>query len=262
MPWETIAKNLGVRGSQIVRGGFDKLMAALGLVSGPRSSTFTIAFVALAAKMAKADGVVSPIEAQTFKEIYEVAPSERDHVMRIFGLAAADTAGFEVYARQIAKALADEPKLLRDVFDGLFYIAAADGVLHPAEDAFLRDVGKIFGLTDHEYRTIRATFIQGPRARSGARWDSSGNSETSPDGGPYQVLGLSPGASDEAVKARHRALARDLHPDSLTARGVPPQFHAASERKLAVVNAAYDAIQKERGLKSSGGTSDREKRRP
>jgi len=252
MKWDTLAKNLSARGSEFVRGGFDQLMAALGLGPGAaaKSSTFTIAFISLAAKMAKADGVVSPVEAQTFTQIYEVDPREQEHVMRVFGLAGADTAGFEVYARQIAHALKDDPKLIRDVFDGLFFIAAADGILHPAEDAFLRTTGKIFGLTDDEYVSIRSAFVKKAGVREGAGFQARANTATGT--GPYQVLGLSPSATDAQIKARHRLLARDLHPDSLSARGVPAEFHAASERKLAVVNAAFDTIQRERGLRAGG----------
>ncbi len=250
MAWAWISKHLGVGARRAASSGLEQLMSALGLqggspASGASSATFTIAFIALAAKMAKADGCVSAVEAQTFAQIYQVDPGDEARVKRLFEQASADTAGYEVYARQIAQVLAKEPKLLRDVFDGLFFIATADTILHPGEDAFLRRVSQIFGMTDDEYSTIRATFVRATRSTTG------GSAELAVNGGPYQVLGLSSTASDAEIKARHRGLARDLHPDSLAARGVPPQFHAASERKLAAINAAYDQIQKARGLKAS-----------
>ena len=240
MPWALITKTLGLNEGGAVRAAFEALWALVN--PGPSTpaqqrAAFTIAFVALAAKMAKADGSVAPIEAETFRKLYEVSPNEAANVRRVFDLAAEDTAGYESYARQIAKALADEPRLLRDVFDGLFHIAAADGVIHPCEDAFLRTVADIFGIGAAEFRAIRAAFVQdGTRAAS----DS-----------PYEILGVSPSISDSALKARHRELVRDHHPDSLAARGVPPEFHAAASRKLAVINAAFDAILRERGLKTA-----------
>lgn len=250
MAWAWISKHLGMGGTRAAGSGLEQLMAALGFqggwqASGSSSGTFTIAFIALAAKMAKADGCVSAVEAQTFGQIYHVDPGDEARVKRLFEQASADTAGYEIYARQIAHALANEPKLLRDVFDGLFYIATADSILHPGEDAFLRRVSQIFGMTEDEYRSIRATFVRATRSSTG------GIAEAAVNEGPFQVLGVSSSASDAEIKARYRALARDLHPDSLTARGVPAQFHAASERKLAAINAAYDQIQKARGLKGS-----------
>lgn len=239
MPWELISRSLGLAEGGLVRNGLDALRAVLGLERTPahQKAAFTIAFVALAAKMAKADGRVVPIEAQTFQMLYQVRPDEAANVKRLFDFAAGDTAGFESYARQIAKALSDEPRLLRDVFDGLFHIAAADGILHPDEERFLRSVATIFAISAAEYRSIRAAFVA-DTVRGAQIADS-----------PYDILGVEPGVSDSALKARHRELVRDHHPDSLTARGVPREFHTSAERKLAVINAAYDAIARARGSK-------------
>lgn len=52
---------------------------------------------------------------------------------------------------------------------------------------------------------------------------------------PYRVLGLSPGASDEAVKRAYRALAKKYHPDMN-----PGDRHAAE--MMNQINAAYDQI--------------------
>src|SRR6202000_1222960 len=67
---------------------------------------FTIAMIAHAAKMAKADGRVTDDEIETFHRLFRVAPAERSSVDRVFRLAQQDTAGFEAYATQIAKMLA------------------------------------------------------------------------------------------------------------------------------------------------------------
>ncbi len=238
MPWDVITKTLGLHEGGTVRGAFEALLGLLSLgepTPGHQRAAFTIAFVALSAKMAKADGCVAPIEAETFRRLIEVQSSETVNVRRVFDLAAQDTAGYESYARQIAKALANEPRLLRDVFDALFHIAAADGVIHPAEDAFLRTVAGIFGIGAVEFRSIRAAFVQ-------QAFPAAADS-------PYEILGVSPAVSNAELKARHRQLVREHHPDSLSARGVPPQFHEASGRKLAVINSAFDAIARSRGLK-------------
>ena len=243
MPWALIKKALGLHATATVRTAFDALWALV--APGPATpahhrAAFTISFVALAAKMAKADGCVAPIEAETFDLLYDVQPSERANVRRVFDLAAQDTAGFETYARQIARALGSEPRLLRDVFDGLFHIACADGILHPGEDQFLRTVADIFAIAPAEFRSIRAAFISEPTRGASRSGDS-----------PYDILGVAPTISDADLKAAHRALVRDHHPDSLSSRGVPAAFHASAERKLAVINAAFDAILKARGLKGT-----------
>src|SRR3712207_604447 len=92
----------------------------------PRDLVFTTGLVALAAKMAKSDGVVVNREVEAFERIVDVPPADHGNVKRLFDLAKSTTEGFEVYARQLGEVFKDEPKLLEDVLDGLFHIAKAD----------------------------------------------------------------------------------------------------------------------------------------
>ena len=59
---------------------------------------------------------------------------------------------------------------------------------------------------------------------------------------PYQVLNVSPDASDEEVKKAYRELARKYHPDNYHDN---PLADLAQE-KMKEINAAYDAIQRQR----------------
>lgn len=190
---------------------------------------FTIGVIALSAKMAKADGVVSPLEVEAFRRVYRSAPEEVDNVKRIFSLAKQDVAGYEAYADEIAALLKDNKKLLQDVLEGLLHVATADGVLHPKEDRYLADVAKRFGFSTSEYRFFRARFVKD-------------------NDNPYDVLRLGPDATNEEIKQQYRKLVSDNHPDKLMGRGVPAEFVHVATRKLAAINAAYDAIAKERRL--------------
>jgi DnaJ like chaperone protein len=190
---------------------------------------FTIGVIALSAKMARSDGVVSPLEMQAFKQVFQTAPEEERNVKRVFDLAKQDVAGYESYADEIAKLLRDNKKLLQDVLEGLLYVATVDGGLHPQEDAFLADVAGRFGFSPSEYRFFRARFV-------------------ADHGNPYDALRLSPDATNEEIRRQYRKLVADNHPDKLMGRGVPPEFVEIATRKLAAINAAYDTIAKERGL--------------
>ena len=89
--------------------------------------------------MAKADGVALPVEARAFERVFEIPAGEDKNVRRLYDLAKQDVAGYEAYAGKIARLLEDEPEMLRALLECLFHIAAADGILHPAEDSFLAD---------------------------------------------------------------------------------------------------------------------------
>jgi DnaJ like chaperone protein len=214
----------------------DREMPALEPGEAP-GVVFTIAMIALAAKMAKADGVVTEDELATFQRLFRVSPQEQASVDRIFRLAQQDTAGYEAYAGQIARMLVGNPALLEDILDGLFEIAKSDGVFHPGESAFLERVADIFGFSPNEYRRIRAAHIGPDR------------------GDPYVVLGVAYDASDDEIKATYRLLVRENHPDKLIARGVPEEFIRLATDKLAAINAAYDKIERERGWNAVASSS-------
>ena len=59
---------------------------------------FTIGVIALGAKMAKADGLVTRDEVLAFKEVFKVPDGEMENVSRIFNLAKKDIIGYETYA--------------------------------------------------------------------------------------------------------------------------------------------------------------------
>jgi len=101
---------------------------------------FTVGVIALGAKMAKADGVVTMDEVNAFKEVFKVPEGEMKNVARVFNLAKQDVAGYEAYAEQLAVMFKGNRKLLEDVLEGLFHIAKADEVLHPQEEKFLGQV--------------------------------------------------------------------------------------------------------------------------
>jgi DnaJ like chaperone protein len=193
--------------------------------------TFTIAIIALAGKMARADGVVTEEEFEVFQRVFRVPDEEEANVRRIFNLARQDVAGFEHYAGQIAQLFMGNPAMLEDILDGLFEIAKADGVLHPGEAQFLERVAEIFGFAPNEFRRIRASHFA-PELTD-----------------PYVILGVSYAADEEELKQTYRRLVRENHPDSLMARGVPAEFIKLANDKLAAINTAYEKIKLEQGLK-------------
>lgn len=198
---------------------------------GTKQIAFTIGVIALGAKMAKADGVVTAEEVRAFKEVFHVPPDEMKNVARVFDLARRDVRGFEAYARQLAKLFAGQREVLEDLLDGLFHIAKADNRVHEAEIDYLAQVARVFGFTDEEFARIREGHV-GPDAAD-----------------PYRILGVARGASDDDVKATYRRLIREHHPDRLMAEGVPSEFVDVANRKLATINDAYDRVARERGLK-------------
>jgi DnaJ like chaperone protein len=194
-----------------------------------RRVAFTIAAIALGAKMARADGEVTRDEVAAFGEVFQVPPGEKEHVRMIFDLARKSTHGFESYARQVGRLFAGNKLVLEDLLGGLFHIALADGEVCAAEDQYLREVAHYFGFTPAEYTRIRAHYVV--TAEAG-------------DDDPHHILGVGRGASDDDIRTAYHRLVRENHPDLLMAQGLPPECIALANSRVARINAAHDRLVK------------------
>ena len=189
-----------------------------------RTIGFTIAVIALGAKMAKADGLVTRDEVTAFRQVFHIPASETQNAARVFDLARKDVAGFDLYAARIRDMFGAGHQALVDLLEGLFYIAVADGSYHPNENVFLEEVARIFGIQSRDFVNMRARFVP----------------DENPD--PYCVLGVDPTADAETVRRAWRALVREYHPDRMVARGVPEEAMKLAEKRLIQANWAYEEI--------------------
>ncbi len=196
-----------------------------------RQVSFSVAIIALSAKMAKADGIVTEKEVDAFRQIFDFPAEEARNVARLYNLARQDIAGYEAYAKNLAGLCGSGDEncpMLENVIDGLFHIAKADGLMHEQELAFLARIAEIFQIDEEHFRRILARHVH-----------LEGRD-------PYLVLGVSPDDDFAAIRKTYRRLVSEHHPDRLIARGVPAALHAAANERMAALNAAYAAIEKER----------------
>ncbi|HHY48188.1 MAG TPA: DnaJ family molecular chaperone [Alphaproteobacteria bacterium] len=218
-----------------VAGSLAKALDPDNWLPGGRDAAFTLALIALSAKMAVSDGVVTPSELRAFQKTVEIPSGIEEQVDRLFRLAQQDVAGYETYARKIGRFFHDSPDTLEHVLDGLFYIASADGMIHEAELAYLKSVSDIFGFDEARFEQLAAQHVL-----------LGGGAD------PYTVLGLAPGADRNEVRRVYRRLVAEHHPDRLIAKGVPEEFLEMATARMAAINQAYAAIMKRPPQLSAG----------
>lgn len=187
-------------------------------------AAFSIALIALSAKMAKADGFVTDEEIDAFRDYFHFPENQADKVRMIFKLAQQDVAGFREYLKRVARIFASSPAVLEDVLDCLFHVAVADGVAHPRELELLNQAAEIFNISAPAFHRLKAAHL------------GLGDDD------PHLILGIKPGADLAEVKSAYRALSRDHHPDALMARGVPAELVRIAEGRMAAINTAYEQI--------------------
>jgi DnaJ like chaperone protein len=195
-----------------------------------RKVAFSVAVIALSAKMAKADGIVTPNEIEAFQQIFEYPDEEARNVARLYNLAKQDVAGYEAYAEKLSGLCSSgtpECAMLENVMDGLFHIAKADGAVHEREMTYLENVAAIFQISEDRFAQIlaRHVYVEGAD--------------------PYRVLGVSRKDDFTTIRQQYRTLVREHHPDVMIARGLPTSFQAVAHERMAKYNAAYAAIERE-----------------
>ncbi len=198
---------------------------------------FAVALTSLAAKVAKADGRVTQNEIEAYdtflRDRMGMSVAERKSAAKVFNHARDDDTPASEFALQLGQLLQTQPDRLRDIITILFVVALADGVQHPAEEELIRRIARDMGLSSGDYQSCKANFsaVQGE-----------------PKVSPYEVLGVSANASNADVRAAHRRIVREYHPDVLQSKGMPEEFMKFANEKLIAANEAWSRIKDERGM--------------
>ena len=143
---------------------FDKLRS---VPPAEQSVGFTIAVLALGAKMAKADGTVTRDEVTAFRRIFTFPEGEEGHAAHVFNLARQDVAGFDAYARKIARLFnpdghsicADDHHVLVDILEASALSEGVEVVVDARALALVQDGGRIVGVVvriDNQPRFVKA----------------------------------------------------------------------------------------------------------
>ena len=214
-----IGSMVGGRISSARRSGFQQNFT-------PPQQVFAIALIILTAKLAKADGYVSKEELIAIKDKLKIPEHEIDQVGKIFNKAKEDSLGYEPYAQQITQIYRNNPQVLDEVINILFYIAEADSKVSDSELSMIRNIAKIFGLSESQFEGIK-------ESRKG-----------SDKLNPYIVLGCDPNDDFAAIRKKYLQLSKEHHPDVLINKGVPQEVIEESKKKMRAINSAFDQIEK------------------
>ena len=214
-----IGSMIGGRISSARRSGFRQNFAQ-------SQQMFAISLIILTAKLSKADGHVSKEELVAVKQKLKIPEHEIDQVGKIFNKAKEDSLGYEPYAQQIAQIYRNNPAVLDEIINTLFYIAEADGSISDSELAMMRNIAKIFGLNESQFEGIKESRKSSDKLN------------------PYIVLGCSPNDDFAIIRKKYLQLSKEHHPDILMNKGVPQEVIEESKKKMRAINSAFDQIEK------------------
>ena len=149
-----------------------------------------------------------------------------DQSVIIFNKAKNESTGYKPYAEQIAQIYRGNLNVLEEVINILFYIAEADGNISQAELVMIEDIGRIFGLSESQFNSLKESRKSSDKLN------------------PYIVLESNPDDSLTEIRKRYIKLSKEHHPDLLLSKGVPPEVIEESKKKMRSINSAWDQVQK------------------
>ncbi len=186
---------------------------------------FALSLIVLSAKLSKADGSVSREELVAVKDKLKIPENEIDQVGKIFNQAKKETTGYEPYAQQIAQIYKNNPNVLEEVINILFYIAEADGHVSQSELNMIQHIAQIFGLKEVQLNSIKESRKSSDKLN------------------PYIVLESKPEDDLQIIRKRYIKLSKEHHPDLLMNKGVPTEVIEESKKKMRAINSAWNKVQ-------------------
>lgn len=137
------------------------------------------------------------------------------------------------------------------VLDLLLDLVYAEGIPSPPKLALLRKLCSALGISDHELAWLATMkgYASATHAPRGQRYGPASPPASSrpSDVDPYAVLGVTRGAAEGDIKRAYRKQMSQHHPDKLG--DVPDELKRRAGERAREINAAYERIKSERGLK-------------
>ena len=188
---------------------------------------FNVTLLVLSAAVMKADGSVKKSELDYVKRFFlQNFGQERaeNYIKMLREILEKDYNLYDV-SQQVGRYMDYASRL--QLLHYLFGIANTDGRVSPEELSVINTISDYMGITNSDFQSVKAMFIK--------ETDSA-----------YKILGVDANATDEEVKKAYREMAKKNHPDLVSNLG--DEVREAAEKKFQEVNAAYEAIKKQRGM--------------
>lgn len=202
-------------------------------------------FVALSAKVAKADGRVDELEAELvsnmFTDISSLFPdpeATKKLLKEIFDEEKNAPHNLDLVAQALYKSLEKDRQKRQKMVEFLVNLTYIDGTLSQSEEEMLHRIAYHLGFSEQDLKDMMERF--GSYHRNSVKESSIDQA--------YTLLGLKAEATNDEVKKAYRALVREYHPDIIKSQGASDEYLKEATEKVQEINAAYEMIKKSRGI--------------
>jgi len=196
-------------------------------------------FVALVAKVAKADGKVDALEAQLigimFDDISAVFPEPtqtKDILKRIFDEEKQRVDDTQAVAQHLARAIKRDKAKQQQFMGFLIQLAFVDGEVSQSEEEILQVIAEALEFDPNAYHAIFDQF-----EKMMANMTPKANINDA-----YKLLGVNESDDMSVIKKAYRKLVREYHPDIIKSQGKSEAYMQEATAKTQEINQAYEMI--------------------
>ena len=206
-----------------------------GISNGERNQlTFFVASFSMLAKLAQSDGQITREEVNAVERFIsqdlKLSSQSRKVAMDVFLAAIRSPESFEAFATQFYNEFTYNAQMMELMVDILFRVSIADAPLSNREETLIQSASIIFRFNPSQYERIKSKYVS-----SSEKY--------------YAILKSAPTDPMEQIRSQYRRLVSEYHPDKITAKGLPDEFVQLANERFREIQAAYDAIKQERGVK-------------
>jgi DnaJ like chaperone protein len=195
-------------------------------------AAYFVSIFSILGKLAKADGTISKEEikvVEDFLSTLDIPYEQKEFAKKIFREAKGSAYSIDDFAMQMYQINQGQPTLLLSFMDLLFKLAAADGKLHPAEEAALQRIRSIFRISENQFNDMKAVYFNDVDKF-------------------YKILNCDAQCSNEEIRANYKRLVKDFHPDTIVSKGLPEEFTEFATKRFREIQEAYEKIRHERNF--------------
>ena len=200
-------------------------------------------FVALMAKVAKADGRVHELEAELVSNMLRDISAQfpdpqltKNYLKEIFNEEKQIKYNIDDIASALYMQIRNDKRKAIMMLSFLVHLSFIDGEFSHAEERIVTKIAAFLHVNANELASILAQFQQ-----------TSGVTPQSSLKEAYELLGVSKSASLQEVKKAYRKAVKKYHPDLMKAQGKDENYIAKATQKVQQINAAYEMIKKVKG---------------
>ncbi len=201
-------------------------------------------FVALCAKVAKADGHVDALEAELVSNMLDDVSSvfpepakTKDILKEIFNEEKNRTDNIEHLAHALSHATKRSQAMQQQFMQFFIQLAFADGEVSEGEEKILAFIAEAMQFDPQAYHAIFEQFEK--------MMHNVHPQNTLEDA--YKLLGVRPDDEMATIKKAYRKLVREYHPDIIKSQGKSEAYIKEATAKTQEINQAYEMIKKARG---------------